>query len=73
MDGAGTQSWWEDVRGQTIQVFNQGVILDGVGFHLAVPNPLPGVMTINPGSAPAAWLQSDRNSFSGYPQRIARG
>jgi hypothetical protein len=73
MGYSATQTWWEDVRGRTIQVFNQSVILDGVAFHLVVPEPLPGNMTIQPGSAPAAWLQTDRNSFTGYPQRIARG
>jgi hypothetical protein len=73
MSAAGTDAWWEDVRGRTLQVFNRGVILDGIGFSLAVPSPLPGVMTLQPGQAPAAWLQKDRNSFTGYPQRIARG
>lgn len=33
--------------------------------------PLPTVMTINPGQAPATWFQTDPNSFTGYPERIA--
>ncbi len=46
------------------------VLPDGVPFKLWA-TPLPAVMTINPGQAPATWFQTDPNSFTGYPERIA--
>ena len=57
------QSGWCDARGAGV---SGTVILDGVGFSLPNHTPLPG-MTIEPGGALAAWLQTDPGTFTGYP------
>jgi hypothetical protein len=65
----GRQSWWERVRGKCLQGgagVTGVVLLDGVGFTLGDHTPCPTV-PINPGDAMAAWMQTDANSFTGYP------
>lgn len=65
----GTDAWFReqaghcDARGAGMTGV---VILDGVGFRLPGHTPLPA-MTIDPGGAPAAWLQTDPYTFTGYP------
>jgi len=46
------------------------VLPDGVPFKLWA-TPLPAVMTIKPGQAPATSFQTDPNSSTVYPERIA--
>ncbi len=70
LPAAGTDAWWQEVRGRCIQGgagVTGTVLLDGVGFQLGGHTKLPTAMTIKPGDAPAAWLQTDRDTFSGYP------
>lgn len=76
MADAGLQFWWDDVRGRC-RAEGAGVtgkvLLDGVAFSLGGQHPLPAAMTITPGGAMAAWLQTDRFSFTGYPSDITPG
>ena len=65
----GTDRWWQEQRGRCDQRgagVTGVVILDGVGFQLPSHTPLPSV-TVQPGGALAAWLQTDDGTFSGYP------
>ena len=65
----GTYGWWHQVRGRCIQGgagVTGKVVLDGVAFQLGSHTPLPAGLTINVGGAMAAWMQKDRDGFSGY-------
>ena len=69
----GSDQWWRehagmcDARGAGVT----GVVfLDGIGFTLEGAGKLPAGMTITPGGAPAAWLQTDPGTITGYPPGI---
>jgi hypothetical protein len=62
---------WQEVKGRCIQDgagVTGKVLLDGVGFQLGSHTPLPTQNTVIPGSAMAAFLQTDAFGFTGYPE-----